>query len=132
MGSAVQMHESRENRGTWAEQSIDRWYLGTSLKHYQCQIIHVKKQRAKEYQTKYFRNTHGMQQIGRLKMIDKLLNKIPSNLKEMSDPSMNTTLPRVEDIRPGITPKNLSISSSKHRRHTRTNIGASSKGAKRK
>jgi len=37
-------------------------------------------------------------------MIDELLNKILNNLTEMSDPSMNTTLPRVEDIRPGITP----------------------------
>jgi len=49
------------------------------------------------------RNTPGIQQIERLKMIDVLLNKIPNNLAEMSDPSMNTTLPRVEDIRPGIT-----------------------------
>jgi len=49
------------------------------------------------------RNTHGIQQIERLKMIDELLNKILNNLTEMSDPSMNTTPPRVEDIRPGIT-----------------------------
>jgi hypothetical protein len=33
MGSTVQMHESRDNRGTWAERSIDGWYLGTSLEH---------------------------------------------------------------------------------------------------
>jgi hypothetical protein len=45
-----------------------------------------------------------MQQIERLKMIDKLLNKIPSKLTEMSDPSTKATLPRVEDIRPGLTP----------------------------
>jgi hypothetical protein len=37
-----------------------------------------------------------------MKMIDELLNKIPSNLTELLEPSMNTTLPRVEDIRPGI------------------------------
>jgi hypothetical protein len=48
------------------------------------------------------RNTHGMQQIERLKMIDELLNKTPSNLTEMSDPSTKTTIPRVEDIRPGL------------------------------
>ncbi len=35
MGSAVQIHESRNNRSTWAEQSIDGWYLGTSQEHYQ-------------------------------------------------------------------------------------------------
>jgi hypothetical protein len=34
MGSTVKMHESRDNRGTWAEQSIDGWYLGTSQEHY--------------------------------------------------------------------------------------------------
>ena len=50
------------------------------------------------------RNTQGMQQIERLKMIDKLLNKIPSKLTEMSDPSTKATLPMVEDIRPGLTP----------------------------
>ncbi len=37
------MHESRDSRGAWAEQSIDGWYLGTSQEHYQCHIIHVKK-----------------------------------------------------------------------------------------
>jgi hypothetical protein len=45
-----------------------------------------------------------MQQVERLKKIDKLLNNIPSNLVDMSDPSsatqMNATTPRVEDIRP--------------------------------
>ena len=45
-----------------------------------------------------------MQQIERLKMIDELLNKIPSNLTEMSDPPTKTPIPRVEDIRPGLTP----------------------------
>jgi len=135
MGSAVQMHESRDNRGMWAERSIDGWYLGTSLEHYQCHIIHVKKTKSERisdtvfFKLKYItqptltpidtvvkaiddlthalkgtRNTHGMQQIERLKMIDELLNNIPSNLTEMSDPSTKATLPRVEDIRPGLTP----------------------------
>ncbi len=44
-----------------------------------------------------------MQQIERLKMIDKLLNKIPSNPTEMPDPSTKTPIPRVEDIRSGLT-----------------------------
>jgi hypothetical protein len=45
-----------------------------------------------------------MQQIERLKMIDELLNKIPSKLTEMSDPSKKAALPRVEDIRSRLTP----------------------------
>jgi len=50
------------------------------------------------------RNTHGIQQIERLKMIDELLNNIPNNLTEVTDPSTKTTLPRVEDITPELTP----------------------------
>jgi hypothetical protein len=45
-----------------------------------------------------------MQQIERLKMIDELLNKIPNNLTEMSDPPTKTPIPRVEDIRTRLTP----------------------------
>jgi len=56
------------------------------------------------YALKGTRNTHGMQQIERLKMIDQLFKKIPSKLTEMSDPSTKATLPRVEDIRPGLSP----------------------------
>ena len=37
-------------------------------------------------------------------MIDELLNNIPNNLTEVADPSTKTTLPRVEDITPELTP----------------------------
>ncbi len=139
MGSVVQMHESRDNRGTWAEQSIDGWYLGTSQEYYWCHIIHVKKMRRKRisdtvfFKHKYItqptltpvdtvvkainnltsalkgtRNVQGMQQIERLKKIDKLFNNIPINLADMLDPSsatqMNMPTPRVEDIRPWPSP----------------------------
>jgi hypothetical protein len=165
MGSAVQMHESRDIRGTWAERSIDGWYLGTSLEHYRCHIIHVKKTNSERisdtvfFKHKYItqptltpvdtvvkaiddlthalkgtRNTHGIQQIERLKMIDELLNNIPNNLTEVADPSTKTTLPRVEDITPELTPLTFQslIPSFKHNRNPKTNIGASSKGAKGK
>ena len=78
------------------------------------------------------RNTHGMQQIERLKMIDKLRNKIPSNLKDMSDPFNESNISKGGRHQTRTNTTNLSIPSSKHRRHTKTNIGASSKGAKRK
>jgi hypothetical protein len=42
MGSAVQIHESRENSGTWAEWSINGWYLGTSPEHYKMADIQDK------------------------------------------------------------------------------------------
>jgi len=58
MGSTVQMHESRDIRGTWAEQSIDGWYLGTSLEHYRCHIIHVKKTNSKRISDTVFSSTN--------------------------------------------------------------------------
>ena len=43
MGCAVQIHESSEKWGTWAENTTDGWYLQTSPEHYQCHKVHVKK-----------------------------------------------------------------------------------------
>ena len=43
MGCAVQIHKSSEQRGTWAANTINGWYLQTSPEHYQCHQIYVKK-----------------------------------------------------------------------------------------
>ena len=43
MGCAVQIYESRERRGTWAEHTTDGWYLETSKEHYRCHKVHVKR-----------------------------------------------------------------------------------------
>ena len=43
-----------ENRGTWAERSIDGWYLGASLEHYRCHIIHVKKTKSERISDEVF------------------------------------------------------------------------------
>ncbi len=48
MGCTVQLHESTNRRITWAEDSIDGWYLPTSPEHYWCHIIHVTKTRSKQ------------------------------------------------------------------------------------
>ena len=34
LGCAVQLFESPDRRGTWAEHSTDGWYIGTSIEHY--------------------------------------------------------------------------------------------------
>ncbi len=47
MGCAVQLYESINRCRTWADNSTDKWYLGTSNKHYRCHIIYVKKTRSK-------------------------------------------------------------------------------------
>jgi hypothetical protein len=43
LGCAVQLLESNTQRGTWAEHSTDGWYIGTSMEHYRCHKIYVKK-----------------------------------------------------------------------------------------
>ena len=43
MGCAVQIYGSSERRGMWAENTMDEWYLQTSLEHYHCHKVHVKK-----------------------------------------------------------------------------------------
>ena len=46
MGCAAQIYESTNRRKTWAENSINGWYLRTSPEHYWCHVIHVKKARS--------------------------------------------------------------------------------------
>ena len=46
MGCAVQVHESTNRTTTWAENSIEGWYLRTSPEHYWCHVIHVEKTRS--------------------------------------------------------------------------------------
>ncbi len=43
MGCAIQIHESSEQQGTWAANTIDGWYFQTSPEHYQCHQMFVKK-----------------------------------------------------------------------------------------
>ncbi len=46
LGCAVQLYESNSRQGTWAEHSTDGWYIGTSMEHYRCHRIYVKKTRS--------------------------------------------------------------------------------------
>jgi hypothetical protein len=43
LGCTVQMHEAPTKQGTWAENSIDGWYIQTSPEHYRCHVIYTKK-----------------------------------------------------------------------------------------
>ena len=62
MGCAVQLHESSERRGTWAENTTDGWYIQTSPEHYCCHKIHVKKTNSKRVSdTVFFKHKYIMQ-----------------------------------------------------------------------
>ncbi len=47
LGCKVQCHEKAANRGSWAEHSVDGWYIGTSQDHYCAFNVYVKQTRAK-------------------------------------------------------------------------------------
>jgi hypothetical protein len=113
MGSAVQIHENKERRGTWPANSINPWYLQTLPEHYWCHKIHVKGTRSKKisgtiFQDKVHHPTHphpsrhndqstqqphtsierennakGLEQIKAIKKLDKLLNNSPQTVPEM-------------------------------------------------
>jgi hypothetical protein len=46
IGCTVQVHENSKQRGTWAANSSDGWYLHTSPEHYRCHIIYLKSTRS--------------------------------------------------------------------------------------
>ncbi len=47
IGSEMQCHEKPNNRGTWAEHSVDGWFLASSLDHYRGFICYIKATRAR-------------------------------------------------------------------------------------
>jgi hypothetical protein len=78
MGCAVQLHESCERQRTWAENTTDGWYLQTSLEHYRCHKIHVKKTNSERVSDSVFFKHKNITQPT-LSMVD-LLKKDINNL----------------------------------------------------
>ncbi len=80
MGCAKQLHESSERRGTWADNSIDGWYLQTSPEHYQCYKIYVKQTKSKRISdTVYFKTKYITQPT--LTLADAII-KAPNDLTQ--------------------------------------------------
>ncbi len=46
MVCAVQVHEHPQKQCTWAEHSVDGWYLQTLHEHYHCHVVFIKKTRS--------------------------------------------------------------------------------------
>jgi hypothetical protein len=84
MGCAVQIHKRSEKRGSWAFDSIDRWYLQTSPEHYQCHVIYVKKTRRERISdTVHFKHKYITQPTLMLEdTIAKALNDLTNALKQ--------------------------------------------------
>jgi hypothetical protein len=83
MGCAVQLHKRSERRGTWANNSIDGWYLQTSPEHYQCYKIYVKQTKIDRISdTVYFKPKYITQPtLTPAEVIVKALNDLTQALK---------------------------------------------------
>jgi hypothetical protein len=83
MGCAVQLHESCERRGTWAENTTDGWYLQTSPEHYRCHKIHVKKTNSKRVSDSEFFEHKNITQptLSTVDLLKKAINNLTHALK---------------------------------------------------
>ena len=83
LGCAVQLFESNTRRGTWAEHSTDGWYIGTSMEHYRCHRIYVKKTRSERISdTVFFKHKYITQPtVTPADTIVKALNDLTNALK---------------------------------------------------
>ncbi len=43
IGCAMQCHEKPGDRGSWAEHSVDGWFLGSSFEHYRSFWCYIRK-----------------------------------------------------------------------------------------
>ena len=117
MGCKVQIHESKERRGTWAPNSTDGWYLQTSLEHYRCYVIYVKQTKNERISdTVYFKTKYITQPtLTDADVITKALNDLSQALKRKNNTKgleQIEALKKIEDILNN-SPKTKTISKEK-------------------
>jgi hypothetical protein len=83
MGCTAQLRESSERQGTWADSSIDGWYLQTSPEKYRCYEIYAKYTQSERISdTVYFKTKYITQPTLILAdIIVKTLNDLMQTLK---------------------------------------------------
>jgi hypothetical protein len=83
MGCAAQIYESTNRRKTWAENSIDGWYLRTSTEHYRCHVVHEKRTRSERISdTVWFKHKYITQpNVTPVDQIVKAINDLTCALK---------------------------------------------------
>jgi hypothetical protein len=87
LGCAVQLHQSNTKQASWAENSIDRWYLQISLEHSQCHVIYVKQTKSEQVSDTVFFKTKYITQPTMMPadVITKAINNLTKALKEKSN-----------------------------------------------
>ncbi len=100
LGCAVQLYESNSRRGTWAEHSTDGWYIGTSMEHYRCHRIYVKKTRSERISdTVFFKHKYITQPtVTPADIIVKALDDLTQALKGRRNVSCAVEIEALEKI----------------------------------
>ena len=112
MGCKVQLYESINIHGSWADNSTDGWYLGTSNKHYRCHIIYVKKTRSERisdtvfFKHRYITQPTLMQADIILKAIDDLTHALKGRKNVKGDAQIEA-LEKIDELLNNI-PKKIS------------------------
>ncbi len=118
MGCVVQLYESINRRETWADNSTDGWYLGTSNKHYRCHIIYVKKTRSKRISdTVFFKHRYITQPtLMQADIIVKAIDDLTYALKGRKNVKSNAQIEALEKIDELLNniPKKISTVKQKH------------------
>jgi hypothetical protein len=118
LGCTVQLYESNTQRGTWAEHSTDRWYTGTSTKHYECHRIYVQKTRREWISdTVYFKHKYITQPtLLPVDTIVKTINDLTHALKGKKNVKGKAQIKTLEKINELINnvPKTLTINRENH------------------
>ncbi len=118
MGCAVQLYESTNRCGTWADHLTDGWYLGTSNEHYRCHIIYVKKTRSERISdTVFFKHRYITQPTSTqadiiLKALDDLTHALKGRKKVKGDAQIEA-LEKIDKLLNNIQ-KKISTAKEKH------------------
>ncbi len=137
----MQIHNSSDRQGTWAENTTDGWYLQTSPEHYRCHKIHVKKTNSKRVSdTVFFKHKYITQPILTLadiitKAIDDLTHALKGNRNTKGMKEMETLQRQATQSSP--TSTNTTAQASPQRRSSNSKGGqpirqANSKGGQPK
>ena len=114
LGCAVQMHEAPTKRATWAENTVDGWYLQTSPEHYRCHVIYTKKTRSTRISdTVWFKHRYITQPaVTPADIIVKAITDLTQTLKgrtNLEGIEQLETLQRLEQLLTNTTPSDTNV-----------------------
>ena len=96
LGTRVLLHETPNNRRTWAAHAVDGWYVGHAPEHYRCYKIYVPKTRAVRIGgTVEFFPTH--QTMPQTSSVDDLTHALTNSTHALKNPTHVTPIPNTDN-----------------------------------